>query len=413
MFNKIIGLGESSPVKSYYPELRKRLKELEKFRFLMDGIHDFIAVFEFGPDGHLADCNKAFRNMTGMDEDSAEEYRLNSFIKFAKGQDIHWEEHKFDEHTAATYTGQLAVSKDKALPVEFSMAPMIFDEKRYLVFIGRDISERIEKENTLKRLNSMLEKKLDDVVQEKLAHQEIMIKQSRMAAMGEMIGNIAHQWRQPLCALSLFIQDIAEEYESGGLSKEYLDKITEDSLKQISFMSQTIDNFRNYYRPDKEKVNLDISKLINDTVSIIEKQLEANSIELQLYITSTDESLFAFGYENEFKHVVLNLINNSIDAVMEAIRSGKTEHGLIEVYVRDKGRHIYIQIKDNGGGIPEDTIHKIFEPYFTTKEEGKGTGIGLYMSKMIVENNMGGRLRAVNTDDGSAVFEIKLKKSGL
>ncbi|PLX69907.1 MAG: hypothetical protein C0603_02940 [Denitrovibrio sp.] len=410
MFNKIIGLGESSPVKSYYPELRKRLKELEKFRFMMDGINDFIAVFEFGPNGKLLDSNKAFREISCISRKDTNDNILSSIVTFNNGQTVNWDQNNANEHSTVTYTGVLHSRCYDELPVEFKLTPMNIDDQRYLVFIGRDIKERLEKENMLTKLNIMLEEKLEKVIQEKLKHQEMMIKQSRMAAMGEMIGNIAHQWRQPLNSLGLYIQDTVDAFHLNQLDKEYLEEFIDNSMNQINFMSKTIDNFRNYYKPNKAKVVLDVHKLIKETLSIIEKQLEANNIELRVIVEDKNNKLVSFGYANELKQVILNLIANAYDAVKHSIDNHSIDQGFIEVALYEKGKHIYIEVRDNGGGIHDKIINKIFEPYFTTKQEGEGVGIGLYMSKLIIENNMEGSLTGINSDYGITTFIIKMNK---
>jgi len=408
LFRKIIGLGESSPVKSYYPELRKRLNELEKFRFLMNGVDDFIAVFEFGFEGRLINSNRAFVAKTGLSEEELEKCIFNNVVKFKDENPINWVDDNSVQNSNKYHYGLLTGKGGEETNVEFSLTHMQLGDVKYLVFIGRDITERLEKEIMLKKLNKMLEEKLEVVVQEKLAHQEVMIKQSRLAAMGEMIGNIAHQWRQPLCALGLDIQDILDAHDSHNLDREYLVDFTEKTMAHVMFMSSTIDNFRNYYKPNKEKVSLNITKILKETIAIIDKQLELKNVEIVM-VSDCSANPNVLGYVNEFKQVVLNLLNNSFDALSSLMQSGKIDKGNINVNVRETANHVYVEISDNGGGIPQNVIGKVFEPYFTTKGDSDGTGVGLYMSKMIIENNMDGLLY-VTSADGWTTFTVKLKK---
>jgi len=409
LFNKIIGLGESSPVKSYYPELRRKLNELEKFRFFMDGIDDFIAVFDINKDYVLVDSNKSFNAAINISDFPSPEIFLKDILKISKDNELNrFDPEIMDDNNMQI--GSITNSAGEAVSVEFLLNSLEAENKKYVVFIGRDITERIRKEDMLEKLNKMLEKKLDSVIQEKLASQDLLIKQSRMAAMGEMIGNIAHQWRQPLCSLGLLIEDILDAYDSGELDRKYLTDLTENALGQIMFMTQTIDNFRNYYRPNKEKLYFCVSDSIRETVSIIEKQFKAKNIELKLNLLDEENRChLVYGFPNEFKQVILNLLMNSMDAVDELMADDSSFNGIVKINVTESDSSFYVDFIDNGGGVDEDVIDKIFEPYFTTKHQDTGTGLGLYMSKMIVENNMKGSLTVVNMDQ-CACFTIKLPK---
>lgn len=404
LFKKIIGLGDSSPVKSYYPELQSKLKELEKFRFFLEGITDFVGVFDFKNGNLLTNSNKSFNNIIESDSLDLSKVTFNQVIRFQNSQKTQEVTEKFIEDNYL-HLGYITTPSGKVIPIEFSLKLLENSDEQYIVFIGRDITERLEKEQMLKQLNSILKAELESLIQEKLASQEMLIKQSRMAAMGEMIGNIAHQWRQPLCSLGFIIQDLIDAYDSGDLNREYLSDIVESSMSQILFMTQTIENFRNYYSPNKEKLSFNIMQSVKDTINIIEKQFDINDVNLELkVINESPDSYTTFGYPNEFKQVLLNLLSNSLDAVAD-----KGNKGVVKITITDTEKYIFLDIFDNGGGIPDDIIDKVFEPYFTTKDKETGTGLGLYMSKMIIEENMLGSLRVENTDDG-ACFTVKLLK---
>jgi len=252
----------------------------------------------------------------------------------------------------------------------------------------------------LKELNDQLEKKVAIGVEEIRDRDELLAQQTKLAAMGEMIGAIAHQWRQPLNALAVQIQFLEDDYEDGLIDEKYLKAHKHENMKLINFMSETIDDFRNFFRVDKVKSLFDVKSKIEETINILASQLKSHNIELNLDGDNFNVSSFA----SEFQQVILNIINNAKDVLLEKeINNGK-------IYInisRNKNIGI-ITIEDNGGGIPNDITSRIFDPYFTTKEQGKGTGLGLYMSKMIIEQNLGGKLEVTNNAHG-AIFTISLE----
>ncbi len=231
-------------------------------------------------------------------------------------------------------------------------------------------------------------------------HEQLLIQQSKMAAMGEMIGAIAHQWRQPLNALAIMVQDLEDAFEFGELSKEYIDTKVSKAMSQINFMSKTIDDFRNFFKPNRAKVEFNPIKAINELLELISEQFKRHDIKIN--INEFEQKVLVFGFVNEFKQVILNILNNAKDAILEHSNSGA-----IDVYFEINENKFLIHIKDSGGGIPEAIIDRIFEPYFTTKSDDKGTGVGLYMSNIIIEKNMGGKLKVCNGEKG-AIFTIEL-----
>ena len=180
-----------------------------------------------------------------------------------------------------------------------------------------------------------------------------------------------------------------------------IDKSVKKATLLTENMSKTIDDFRNFFRPNKAKENFKINEGITKAVELIESTFEHNNIKLEKDFVSSEIEFF--GFANEFSQVILNLLTNAKDAVLE----NKIENPLIIIQTKIDDEYIYISIKDNGLGIKDEIINKIFEPYFTTKDEGKGTGIGLYMSKIIIENNMNGKIEVKNEQNGANVI-IKL-----
>ena len=258
----------------------------------------------------------------------------------------------------------------------------------------------------LKELNSQLQERIEAGVREntrlekeKLQQEKILIEQSKMAAMGEMISAIAHQWRQPLSSLALDIQDLKDAREFDELDDEYLETMIERSMHTIHYMSQTIDDFRSFFLPDKKREPFSIYETIEATKHLLGKQFEAHSIVIE----SAGEDFWINGFKNEFQQVLINLLNNAKDA----INKKREEHGAFQGRVMIHYGDNQIIVADNGGGVPESILDRIFEPYFSTKFSAQGTGIGLYMTKTIIERNMHGSIRAFNRN-GEAVFEITL-----
>ncbi len=251
-----------------------------------------------------------------------------------------------------------------------------------------------------KRLNIELEIRVEDEIKKQKAQEEILIHQSRSAEIGEMINNIAHQWRQPLNNLSLTIQNIGFKYENDVLTKEELNETIDKSKMIINSMSNTIDTFRNFFEPTKNKNLFKVEHSIENTLEILSSTLRFYNIEVVKEIIHDVE---IYDYENEFSQVLLNIITNARDALV----SNKIEKPIIKVNVSKIENNVIVKIKDNANGINEEIIDRIFEPYFTTKGKGNGTGIRLYMSKLIIEKNMNGKLTVKNDNDG-AVFIITL-----
>ncbi|BAK70147.1 sensor histidine kinase [Aliarcobacter butzleri] len=256
-----------------------------------------------------------------------------------------------------------------------------------------------------KKLNTELEEKVIVETSKQKEQEQLLIQQTRLAAMGEMIGNIAHQWRQPLNALGLILQNLKFSYEIGELDEKMIDKSVKKATMLTENMSKTIDDFRNFFRPNKAKENFKINEGITKAIELIESTFEHNNIKLEKDFASSEIEFF--GFANEFSQVILNLLTNAKDAVLE----NKIENPLIIIQTKIDDEYIYISIKDNGLGIKDVIINKIFEPYFTTKDEGKGTGIGLYMSKIIIENNMNGKIEVKNEQNGAnVIIKLPIKK---
>ncbi|MFW6307976.1 MAG: PAS domain S-box protein [Campylobacterales bacterium] len=255
--------------------------------------------------------------------------------------------------------------------------------------MNEDLIDRVERE-----VNSRL-----DVVKEQEAQQAMLIQQSKMAALGEMIGAITHQWMQPLNVINMLASDIDEFYDD-----EFLISIQKKIFCQVDFMSQTMKDFKNFFKLEKELQAINPYEVSLKIVNMFKGQFEKRGIEIVL---KQKESFSTLGYSNEFQHVLLNIFNNAKDAI---VSSGENSGKIVCVFTKINGRGV-IKISDNGGGIPTELLPEtIFEPHISTKGD-KGTGIGLYICKTIIQKSMKGSISAKNIAKGSE-FTIELPLAG-
>lgn len=241
------------------------------------------------------------------------------------------------------------------------------------------------RQEELKELNRTLEQR---VVAEVTANREkdsLLIQQSRQASMGEMIGNIAHQWRQPLHVVALLVQDLQMRFADGHLDQKGIDAFADDVLAVVDSMSATIDDFRDFFKPNKVATAFSLDSAVMTSLSFLEPSFRNHSIETVVDRVSVGTLV---GYPNEFSQVILNILNNAQDVLNATNPSRK----LVRIRLWSAGGRPRVSVADTGGGVPQDIVDRIFDPYFTTKAPGKGTGIGLFMCKTIVERNMGGRI---------------------
>jgi len=238
-----------------------------------------------------------------------------------------------------------------------------------------------------------LDKRVKEEIEKNREKEQLLMHQSKLASLGEMLGNIAHQWRHPITRLSLLVQNFEIAYKMGKIDDVFVDKFKSKALEQVNYMSNTIDDFTNFFKKDKEKQLFYIDEVIEEALKLLEGRLKNIKIEKNY------QKLKISGYKTEFSQVILNILNNAIDALNERNVENKT------IWIRmDKN---IIEIEDNAGGINLDNINQVFEPYFTTKFQSQGTGIGLYMSKIIITKHFNSKLEVKNSNLG-AVFRIEL-----
>ena len=245
---------------------------------------------------------------------------------------------------------------------------------------------------------------MDDIT-ERMQQKQFLIQQSKLAEMGDMVAAIAHQWNEPLVELSAQVQDIQTSYMLDELENINIEEFVNDSMVQIQYMSKTLSDFRNFLKPSTKKDMFSLPKSFEEIFEIISKQIFYSNIKLKHNYKDNKEELMIFGYENEFKQVLLNIINNAKNKIIAKNKEDEEFKGEISINVSTEQNYNIIQISDNAGAIKEDIIDRIFDPYFTTKEDG--TGIGLYMAKVIIEDKMTGFITVVNNNQ-KVVFTIKL-----
>lgn len=243
--------------------------------------------------------------------------------------------------------------------------------------------------------------KYNDLKKQNKEFEKMILQQSKFVKSGEMIANITHQFRQPLNNISYILINLKKRFESEKLDKIFFDKKVNQANEQVSFLSKTIDDFKEFYLQEKEKDDFFVKDSIQNALTILNPDLQKDNINLNLKF-ETFEDIKIFGVKNELSQVVLSLVSNSIDAL-------KNRHNpKISINIVSSSAEVIIEILDNAGGIKAKNLKKIFEPYFSTKEEG--TGIGLYLSKIIIEESFGGKLQVQNIKDG-AKFSIFIEKA--
>jgi len=265
-----------------------------------------------------------------------------------------------------------------------------------LLIILRDISIYEKARMNAEEAKYILETRVEEEIAKNKQQEMLMFQQSRLAQMGEMISMIAHQWRQPLNSLSILTQTIYSIYKKKKLDNELMNEFNQDSKKQIQQMSRTIDDFRDFFKPENKKVGFFIDESISQALELLKPVYQKEDIDISFQM---NREIRFFGYPNEFGQSLINIFNNSKDALIE--NDIKDKKISIKLQILDE--KIVLEIRDNAGGIPQTIIDKIYDPYFSTKGEQNGTGLGLYMTKLIIEEHMQGKITISNVDKGVVV----------
>ncbi|HET6421666.1 MAG TPA: PocR ligand-binding domain-containing protein [Geobacteraceae bacterium] len=324
------------------------------------------------------------------------------------GWSDHWREVR--KKGCITFETRHRSRDGRIYPIEITVSYFEYEGSEYVLGLARDITERKRAEEEIKirqrqmeELNETLEKRVEEELAENRAKDIMLIQQNRQAALGEMFDHIAHQWKQPINTISLIIQDLEETASCGELTEEYVSGVVRKTYALLEHMAQTIDVFRDFYRPVKEKSVFRIKDSIDMAVGFIAPALRLQSVAVEIDV---DPGLLAVGYPKEYAQVLMNLLGNARNALVD----GKIEKPRVQIRAFAEERTAVVTITDNAGGIPEMNLDRIFEPFFTTRKMLGGTGVGLYMSKNIIENSMGGTLSVANIE-GGAQFRIEIPVS--
>jgi len=310
--------------------------------------------------------------------------------------------------------------KGELLYLEVYKAPFYDKDGNIIgtVGAGRDITElkkiQLDLEDSLKTLarqreqietfNAELEKRVEQEIQKRQNQERMMIHQSRQAAMGEMLESIAHQWRQPLNIIGIATANLETQFAIGSLSEEEFREKMEVVSLNINYMSNTIDDFRNFLNPKREMLTFSPKVSIEEALAVFQAQMKSNNT---ICTFNTECEISLYGVENEFKQVVFILLNNAIDAIKIRLEEKAIQKGNINILLCCKDGHGVMKVSDNGGGINPEIMNSIFEAYFTTKVDVNGTGIGLHIAKNIIESRMKGFLTVQNIENGSC-FSVKI-----
>lgn len=385
-------------------QLKTREQALQKseshYRAMIDAFDGFIYICS--SDHRIEFMNEALKKRSGYD---------------ATGEPCHKVLHELDSICPWCINDRVAAGENVQWEVkspkddrwyQVSNTPIYYENeivsKQAMI---TDITERkeaeqalVDKTQMLAEMNNNLEQLVNKAVNDLRQKDLMLIQQSRLATMGEMINNIAHQWRQPLNNIGLIVQNLQEDFETGQLTQEVMATDAKLAMETILYMSRTIDDFRNFFRQDKHKQDFILSELLNRTLEFISIGFKNRNITIDI---ETLDEVTAHGYPNEFMQAMLNILNNAKDVLVDR----KVVAPCVRIKVFKENERAVMTIGDNAGGIPQEIFPRIFDPYFSTKETGKGTGIGLYMSKVIIEQNMGGSLTACNVNSG-AEFRIEV-----
>ena len=308
------------------------------------------------------------------------------------------------------YATQLLISVDEHSPITFAIKLFSEHNIRRIVLVDKEqqftgvvLQERLFDHLGDNIYKIELQEEVDKQIEKRLENEYLLMQQSKLATMGEMIGHIAHQWRQPLSRLGGVFMNLDSAYAFGELDEKYFKERIKDGNELIKYMSNTIEDFRNFFIPNREKEVFKLEKYVQSAINIIRAALIYHHIKLE--IITPKEPIFIYGYPSEFSQVILNLLDNAKDILIER----ETISPLITIESQIKGENIIILVKDNAGGINNEIIDKLFDIYFSTKIKRGGSGLGLYISKLIIEKKGMGKLRVKNGKNG-AIFSILVQK---
>ena len=291
------------------------------------------------------------------------------------------------------------------IQLQDNLTSLLKDYKRKSKRLDRIIAQSDKQQSTLLHLNEQLdeyknhlEEKVEEEISKRKEKEKMLLQQSKLAAMAEMMDAVAHQWKQPINVINMQVDLLGYEFEDGTVDTEHIKKFQKNVFEQVSHMTDTLNEFRSFFRPNKDASEFDVKEMIKKVLLLVKDEFVKNKISI---VIDDKQNFKILGVENEFKHLVLNIINNAKDAFIDNyIESREIKINLLKDETSQS-----IEIIDNAGGIPKHVINDIFKANVTTKEEGKGTGIGLYMSSQIATKHDG--ILSVENVQGGAKFTFR------
>ena len=414
---------------------KKLLKQSEaRWQFALEGSGD--GVWDWNPQSDEVFFSSQWKSMLGYDDNDIDNSlaEWNSRVhpddkeKFYRDLEKHFAGETavyLSEHRLRCKDGSYKwiMARGKVIPWSAAGEPLRVVGTHTDITLRKQIEEDLRyKTMALEKLTKELESRITEEISKQRKQEAVLIQQAKLASMGEMVGTIAHQWRQPLNTLGLCLQNINDAYAYDELAPDYLERTSRKALDQINLMSRTIDDFRNFFKPDRIKATFDSMQAVGEVLALVSPQLEAHIIRWQMTCITHGKTFTRVaeiiacaekeieGYHNEFEHVIMNLLNNAMDAIL-AKRTlagpNRPEEGVIDITFSTEESLIVIKIFDNGIGIKPELQEHIFEPYFTTRDQSHGTGLGLYICKVILEEHMHGKLTYEDQESG-ACFTIKI-----
>ena len=393
-----------------YRQLSKAKDKLEASNTKLQTIFDITmeAIIIYDENHQIKEVNKTTQRLFGYKQ---EELIGKNLLEFVAPQARERTIKTITEKLVDSYETQVIKKDGSIFPIFVSGRYITLEGKKVRVSILMDLTELKQTQCELQKLNTSLEKRIVEEVEKNHIKEQKLFQQSRLAQMGEMISMIAHQWRQPLSAIASTTTNIEAKIsmdrfdlqteQGADECKNFLEGKIKNINTYVQSLSSTIDDFRNFYSPHKEQKDVTISEPIEKAYAIMKTAFITHQINV-IKTYQTDKTLSL--YDNEFMQVILNILKNAQDQLVEK----NITHPTIMIKTYESGEYIMIEISDNAGGIPPEYIETIFDPYFSTKDQKNGTGLGLYMSKVIVDDHHSGKISVHNNEEG-AVFTIAVK----
>ncbi len=385
-----------------YQDVEARLRyqaQLKFTQFAMDNV--YVEVYWLDKDARICYANRKACETLGYSPAQLLQLTVPAIDPLFAQSDWarHWEALKRDGSQFFETVHQR--SDGSQFPVEVLANYIQFGEIEYNVAFARDISLQQQIKQHLIELNTELDRRVQSALLESREKDFLLQQQSRMVAMGEMIGNIAHQWRQPLNSLSIILMNLEDAVAHGEATSQSINRAVARSQELLANMSRTIDDFRGFFRHDKLLAATRLADVVVEAIHLLETALAYHQIKLTLH--NQDCPVMALVHAGELSQALLCLINNAKDQILER----QVAAGEISIHLEENASWAVIRVADNAGGIAEADQLRIFDPYFTSKADGMG--LGLYITKLTVEQSMRGQVKACNLGAG-ACFSLFLPK---